>query len=148
MTPLRQGEHSYTTTNTSPHIFLEQDMAGRCYQPWRKCYEEFSVKKINHSMIPHRHLTNRTSQVWANSILEALPLQTPKIKPTKNYKSYQMLVYLHSAETVSFVNLKKNTEKLISMLASITVSSPANQVVQLVFMWLRGYSSPTVPLQL
>lgn len=97
-------------------------------------------------MIPHRHLTNRTSQVWANSILEALPLQTPKIKPTKNYKSYQMLVYLHSAETVSFVNLKKNTEKLISMLASITVSSPANQVVQPVFMWLRGYSSPTVPL--
>lgn len=112
-------------------------MAGRCYQPWRKCYEEFSVKKINHSMIPHRHLTNRTSQVWANSILEALPLQTPKIKPTKNYKSYQMLVYLHSAETVSFVNLKKNTEKLISMLASITVSSPANQVVQLVFMWFK-----------
>lgn len=57
-----------------------------------------------------------------------------------------MLAYLHSVGTVSFVNLKKNTEKLIRMLASITVSSPASQVVQLVLLWLRAYFSITVPL--
>lgn len=36
-----------------------------------------------------------------------------------------MLVYLHSAEIVSFANLKKNIQKLISTLASIIVSLPA-----------------------
>lgn len=40
-----------------------------------------------------------------------------------------MLVYLHSAEIVLFANLKKNTQKLISRLASIIVSLLASQVV-------------------
>lgn len=79
-------------------------------------------------MIPTDTKTIQFLRLLANSTPEAFHLQTSATRPTDD-KLHQMLVYLHSAETVLFANLKKNIQKLISMLASTVVSLPASQAV-------------------